>query len=329
MRRLLLLVLLGLLWPAPLSAQAAPLIVQLVPCAEGVTTLDVGSLLELLRAELAPRELRVDVLLEAGLTIDACQTDLLVLRASGVEPRRLPLHDVQPALRLRVAALAAAELVFEPDTPGAESAPTGPPDWDSSEALPSTAAALSQPAPSAPALRDVLAAPRRQPVGRLVIGGETRLFLVVPSVHIGPRAIFMMKRLELSVVTMFGRHEHALGAIRTGLAAAAVQVPVWRKRRRRDELAISVGAELGASWGGGTPSSSYQTSGATRVGPFLAVPASLSWGGAPRHSAYLRAELGVGYAYGLTGLAQGEAVATTHGPFAMFSAQIGTRAAPR
>jgi hypothetical protein len=332
-----------LFWTAPSLAQPAPISVQLAPCANG-TTLDLAALLELLRSELAPRELQVVGPGAAhDLAIDACQVDTLLIQAGGDPPREstLALDDVSAALRPRVAALVAAELVAPPEhsapaasTEASATAPAPPtPSEPPVEPAPVllTARALSQPAPTAPARADLDPdlPPADAPVGRLVVGAETRLFLSVTSFYVGPRAIFMMKRLELSLLALFARQQDELGVIRTGLAAATLQVPIWRLRRERAELAVAVGAELGASWGGGTPDSSYATTGASQVGPFAALPVSLAWGGAPRHSAYLRVELGLGYAYGMNSMAGGEVLATTHGPFALLSAQIGTRAAPR
>lgn len=327
------LVLLCTLWslaPRPLSAQGLPpLSVHIAACATDEQALELDALLELLGAEIAPRELLlVGPQRNANLMIDGCQADELVLSRSGDEPRlsRLALHDVLPALRPRVAALAAAELVFTSDgqpTPTPREPPANP-----ELAAKASASALSPSAPSAAGESDQAPRTRQAPPGRLAVGGETRLFFTAQSLHFGPRAVFSMKHSELSLFALFGRQSHVLGEVRTGLSALGLQVPIWQVRRKRAELTISLGGELGISWGGGTPSSSYQTSGTTRVGPFAALPVRLALGGAPRRSAYLRAEVGVGYAYGLTGMADGQVVSTTHGPFAVFLGLIGTRSAP-
>ncbi|HEX6244773.1 MAG TPA: hypothetical protein VFZ61_27830, partial [Polyangiales bacterium] len=237
------------------SAQPAPssssLRVEVISCVLEESAVDVSEMLAIARAELAPRALGARETDADGaplLRVDACHDGYLLLRSLkplGAE-RRIALHDVSVEQRPRVAALALAELVVVALTQSS-AAPTPPP--------PPVAAQPGRPAPARPLpLPDwstASAVPERRPP-TLGVGLEVRLFTDSVSFSYGPRLEFSLPYFELALLALFSRTREELGEYRTGVVALSPSYPFFRSRTRA-QVALSIGADVGVSWGSARP----------------------------------------------------------------------------
>jgi hypothetical protein len=306
--------------PARGLAQASPssLRVEVISCVLEESAVDVSEMLAIARAELAPRELgqrQGDADGEPLLRVDACHDEHLILRSlkpKGVE-RRISLHDVPPEQRPRVAALALAEMVIviltQPAAPPVAPAPATPPP--------------AAPKPSEGAFPDwnpVESAPAQRP-NTIGIGAETRLFTDSVGFAYGPHIDLSFRYLELSVMALFGHHRAELGEYRTGVVALSPSYPFFRSRSRA-QVSLSIGADLGLTWGSAQP---YQDSYGARndaFAPFVSGFGQFALSGPLTSRTFARIALLGGYAKGVEsrqqveGSSQGSLQSTTQGPFA-------------
>jgi hypothetical protein len=310
------------------SEDAAPfasaLRVEVISCVLEESAVDVTEMLAIARAELAPH-----VLVRAGeknsqplLRVDACHDERLVLRLLSPEgpEQSVALHDVPPEHRPRVAALALAELVL---TARAVS------EWRAERAAKSEPPAekSAAPPPPAPAPPDNSASgrlpdwnppsPPAPHAMRLGFGTEARLFMESLSVSYGPRLTLRLPRVDLVLLGLISRRKVDLGELQTSLIALSAAVHLWRSKGAVD-VAVSLGAEIGVSWGKAEPDSATYGLTSDAQAQFASGFGQVTLGGAISDQAYAHAGLAVGYAFGVHAEVDGEELGT-RGAFAGLS----------
>ncbi len=290
--------------PAPGSEQRAEspsfdaaLRVEVISCVLEESAVDVSEMLAIARAELAPH-----VAVRAGeqnsqplLRVDACHDERLVLKLLAPEgpEQSIALHDVPPEHRPRVAALALAELVLTARTVG---------EWRAERAAKSEAGAERAQAEAEGAAEAARfpdwnaqgpAAPLPHPM-RLGIGVEARLFTDSLSFSYGPRVTLRLARVDLTLLGLVSRRGVPHGTFHTGLVAVNAAVHLWRTSGALD-FAISLGAEVGVSWGRAEPNVEKLRRERSQT-PSASVFGQLTLGGAISQQAYAHALLSAGYA---------------------------------
>jgi hypothetical protein len=203
-----------------------------------------------------------------------------------------------------VAALALAELVLTARAVGewrAERASkTESP--SSSDKLPATEPAppASPASPSSARLPDWN--PPAQPApahgARLGLGSEVRLFIQSLSFSYGPRLTLRLARVDLVLLGLISRRKVELGELQTGLVALNAAVHLWRSNGPVD-VAVSIGAEVGVSWGRAEPRATTIGNARRAEAQFASAFAQLTLGGAISDQAYAHAGLAAGYALGV------------------------------
>lgn len=313
------------LMPAQLWAEASPssLRVEVISCVLQEGAVDVTEMLAIARAELAPRELgtrQSDADGEPILRVDACHDEHLILRLlkpPGPE-RRISLHDVPVEHRPRVAALALAELVIasraQPESEPAEKAPPKAQTRAPSEERASRAQPLAFPDWNPVEER---AESHHSKVG---VGSEARLFTESMGFTFGPRLDFNFRHLDVSLVALVGRHREDLGQYRVGLIALSPRYALYRSRSKA-QFALSIGGEIGFTWGSARPYEDVYGPSTNAFSPFLSGFAQLGLSGPLSVRTYGQIAFTGGYAMGVYARRGREVEASTRGPFA--GAQLG------
>jgi hypothetical protein len=313
------------LWPALAAAQPPPspssLRVEVISCVLEESAVDVSEMLAIARAELAPRGLGAregDADGAPLLRVDACHDGYLLLRSLkplGAE-RRIALHDVPAEQRPRVAALALAELVIVTLTQPPEAAAATPAEVP---AAPQPVVA-SRPLPF-PDWSAASSAPERRPP-TLGVALEVRLFTDSLTLSYGPHLELSLPYFELSLLGLFSHQREELGEYRTGVVALSPSYPFFRSRTRV-QVALSIGADLGITWGSAQPyQASYGDASAGRSA-FVSGFAQLALSGPFSERTFGRLGILGGYAMGVharqlegDGEAASRPQASTQGPFA-------------
>jgi hypothetical protein len=309
---------------------ASALRVEVISCVLEESAVDVSEMLAIARAELAPHVLvRADEKnSQPLLRVDACHDERLVLKLLSPEgpEQSIALHDVPPEHRPRVAALALAELVLTARTVG---------EWRAERAAKSGEAtgerasggstqdtaqsALSARLPDWNANGPETSA--RHPM-RLGFGAEARLFCDGLSVGYGARVTLRFTRADLVLLGLFSRKGVDYGELSSGVVAMNSAVHLWRSPGALD-FAVSLGLELGASWGRADPRASSFGARETALYPFASAFGQLSLGGAISDQAYAHAILAAGYAALGVHAKENSDAARTDGAFVSLSAGFG------
>jgi hypothetical protein len=296
-----------------LQAQEDPVLVSLEACSQGDPSLDVAAMLDLARAELGGGlvELQTPVPGELAIIQDCATGDLDLSRTgSTLPPQHVRLSDVPSQLRARVGALAFSEYALSP-----------------SEALKPESEEPAKPAQS-PARRRLVLDPEllpkesagaAAPPRTWTLGPEARLFVMLPSVALGGRSSFIRGRVEWSAFGLFQKHSHALGVVSVGVFGLGL-AGVLAQHQARVKLALSLGAELGTTWGKGKAREGTTDYALRPYGALLAW-ISLTWAMGERTVGLL--QLGVGYALGVEAQVQGESLATSGGPLTTIALTLG------
>jgi hypothetical protein len=307
----------GLLIAAGARAQGESIAVQIMACDQGVPAWDTQQMLGIVRVEIAPRELATGDS-PSWLVIDACDPSRLLLRYQrGSEPvlQVMPLDDVPPELKPRVAALAIAELASGNDV--------------ATDAAPPAPEQSAQPVARRPRRRVVVIEqellPKPEQPKRtdtwLGLGAEGRVFFSEPGPSFGPRLTLALRYVQLGVVGLLGRQTVAAGDVTTGVAAAALDIPFWRPQRAPG-VSIAAGGELGVTWAKGTLRDAESKVARGKDAFFASALMRLNWGGRVARTAYAQVAWAVGYARGLHALAEGNLAASTHGGYATMTVTI-------
>jgi hypothetical protein len=307
----------ALLIAAGARAQDETIAVQITACDHGAPAWDTQQMLGIVRVEIAPRELATGDG-PSWLVIDACDPSRLLLRYQrGKEPvvRVMPLDDVPPDLKPRVAALAIAELASGNDVAA-----------DTPPAAPEQSAPPKKPRPRRRVVvieQELL--PKPEPPQRthtwLGLGAEGRVFFSEPGPNFGPRLTLALRYVQLGVVGLLGRQTVAAGDVSTGIAAGALDIPFWRPERAPG-VSIAAGGELGVTWARGTLRDGDSNVATGKDAFFASALMRLNWGGRVARTAYAQVAWAVGYARGLHALAEGNLAASTHGGFATMAVTI-------
>lgn len=288
-----------------MRAQEEPILVSLVACTPGDPSLT--AMLDLARAELGGGlvQLPAPAPGELAITQDCATGDLELSRTgSTLATQHVRLSDVPPELRARVAALALSEYALS--TAGA---------------LKPKSAADAKPDGSAPPPRrrplqldpELLPKPdvALEPPRTWTLGPEVRLFALKPSLAFGGRTSFIRGRVEWSAFGLFQRHSHALGTVGVGVFGLGLSGMLAQHQGSTD-VALSMGGELGVTWGKGDSRGSEPDNYALRPYGALMTWVSLGWRVGER--SVTRAQLGAGYAVGIEAQVQGQGLATSGGP---------------
>jgi hypothetical protein len=306
--------------------------VEVISCVLEDSAVDVSEMLAIARAELAPHVLvRADEKnSQPLLRVDACHDERLVLRLLSPEgpEQSIALHDVPPEHRPRVAALALAELVLtartvsewraeraaKGESPGEKAAPS-----EVARPAPVQATPPAQNASSARLPDWNATAPTASHGMRLGLGAEARLFIQTLTLSYGPRLILRLASVDLVLLGLISRKQVELGELRTGLVALNAAAHLWRSGGHLD-AAVSLGAEVGVTWGRAEPRSTTLGDPARTQAVFASAFAQATLGGAISDQAYAHAGLAVGYALGVSGNDHYGHHAGTLGAFAGLSA---------
>jgi hypothetical protein len=307
----------GLLIAATARAQSETVTVQIDACEAGAPAWDTQQMLGIVRVEIAPRQLAAGAGPDPSwLVVDACDPSRLLLRYQrGAEAvvQEMPLDDVPLELKPRVAALAIAELA------------TG-----------ASAAAPAVPAPPAPAppprprttrrpMFDDELLPKPEPPARTEtwfgMGAEGRVFFTEPGPSFGPRLTLALRYLQFGMIGLLGRQTVAAGDVTTGVAAGAIDLPLWRPKRAPG-VSVAAGGEMGVTWAKGMLRSDPTKVARDDRAFFAAGLARLNWGGRVARNSYAQVAWSLGYARGLHAYAERKLAASTHGGFAAMTVTI-------
>jgi hypothetical protein len=308
-----------LLCAAGARAQDEAVAVEITRCEGGTPGWDEQQMLAIVRVEIAPRQLATAESGANALVIDACDPSRLLLRykrgAEAVE-HVMPLDDVPVELKPRVAALAIAELaggadaLTPPAPPAREPAPAPPPPRPRRrQPISFDEELLAKPEP--PARTDTW----------LGLGAEGRVFFSEPGPSFGPRLTLALRYVQIGIVGLLGRQTVAAGDVTTGVAAAALDIPLWRPLRTPG-VSIAAGGELGVTWAKGKLRDEQESVTSGNAATFASALMRLNWGGRVARSAYAQVAWALGYARGMHARAEGRLAASTHGGFVTMTVTI-------
>jgi hypothetical protein len=273
-------------------------------------------LLELARAELAPRTVRpVDA--ESGAHELVAQVRLcdgspdrarLIVRGHRVVERTLDLSGVDGDARARTVAVALAEIA----------ASVAREDVDTGQ---STMARGGAPLDGPPNPEQGDRFTREPPLERTRAGDPTmigaglvlREHILPHTLLLGPGISLAGDRLMGEVLVVTARHEQAAGTVEVSTALGGVALTVLGSRGA-PSISLRIRAELGVAWASGTPAT-IGGRGQTAVAPQGDAQLEFALRVRVTRKTTLELRVSSGYASGLVAESNGVAAASTHGVF--------------